>query len=169
MAQAIQKVIRTEKTREILEQERLADVTSEVATDADGVVQSLKLLQALHDRGVLELVTALFDRGDKVLGRLVDILAKPESERTIQVLLAAVASAGKLDAEAASSAVRGLSGGLAYAAQTEPPDQPMGVFDLMRQIKDPDVSAGIATGLAFLKGLGQTMRADAAEAQQGDG
>lgn len=159
MAQAIQHISRTVKTEADIEAEKLRAVERETAIDADGVIQGLKLLQALQDRGVLEILVALCERGDKVVGHLVDVLGKPGASGGLQTALVAVQSLGQLDANAVSRAVSGLSAGLDRIEHPTPRSKPVGLFDLIGVLKDPDVNAAIATGIDFLQGMGQSIRA----------
>lgn len=160
MAQSIQNIVRPIKTEAELEADRLAEVRKQTAADADGLMDGLKLLQAMHDRGVLELLVALFDRGDKVMRSLVDILDKPGATNTLKMAMTAMQTVSEIDSEAMLKGLNGFSAGIQNAMDAPRQSRPLGVFELMRQVKDPDVSAAVHAGLAFLKGMGQTLRSD---------
>ncbi|MCL6637423.1 MAG: DUF1641 domain-containing protein [Alicyclobacillus sp.] len=137
---------------------RLAELRAEAAAGSDALQAALQLLQALHERGVLELLTALFARGDRVLNSLVELLSQAETVRAMQNLLTLAAQIGQLDPQRWERCLAGVAAGLQAAAVTPPPARPLGVFELLRQLKDPDVSAGLAAGLAFLKAVGKITR-----------
>jgi uncharacterized protein YjgD (DUF1641 family) len=163
MAQPIQKIVRPVKSEAELEAERLAEVRKETAADADGLIEALKLLQAMHDRGALELVAAIFQRGDRVLNILVDILAQPGATNALKNVIAVAEAFGQVDAESILKYGKGVSAGLANAskfahAAESAASKPLGIVELVKQLKDPDVSAAVRVGLAFLKGFGQTVR-----------
>jgi uncharacterized protein YjgD (DUF1641 family) len=158
MAQAIQNIVHPIKTEAEREVDRLAEVRKQTATDADGLIEGLKLLQAMHDRGILELLVALFDRGDKVMKSVVDILGQPGATNTLKTAMTAMQTFSQYDPAAIMKYLNGFSAGVENALGTPTPSRPLGVFELMRQLKDPDVSAAVGVGLAFLKGVGQALR-----------
>jgi uncharacterized protein YjgD (DUF1641 family) len=157
VAQAIQQIVRPVKSEAEIEAERLAQVRKQTALDADGLVEGLKLLQAMHDRGVLELLVAVFERGDRVLQKLVDFAAQPGTTQVMKNLAVAMEMWSQLDSGDIQKLAHGVSSGLASAKEVSAP-KPIGVFELLRELKDPDVSAAVRAVLAFLKGFGQTLR-----------
>ena len=158
MAQSIKSIVRPIKTEAEQEADRLAEVRKQTAVDADGLIEGLKLVQAMHDRGVLELLVAVFDRGDKVMRRLVDILEQPGATNTLRAAITAMQTFSQVDPATITKCLNAFSAGVENALETPRQSRPLGVFELMREIKDPDVSAAIHTGLAFLKGVGQAIR-----------
>ncbi|GEO27715.1 hypothetical protein AAC03nite_35000 [Alicyclobacillus acidoterrestris] len=158
MANAITTIVRPVKTAADLEAEKLAQVRTETAADADGLIEGMKLLQAMHDKGLLEILVALFDRGDKVMNKLVDLLSTPGASNALQTALAAMQGMSKIDGTAVAKSLDGLTAGLDRVANADIPAKPMSVFELMKQLKDPDVSAALRLGLEFLKGLGHAVR-----------
>lgn len=158
MAQAIQQLKTTVKSEEDIRAEHLEDIRDEAAQDADGLINAIKLLQAMNDKGILELLLALFERGDKVMGHLVDVLAKPGAANALQTALVAVQSLGTLNPTAVSQTISGLAGGLDRVAEAPERSKPIGMFELMRKLKDPDVNAAIVFGLDFLQGMGRAVR-----------
>jgi uncharacterized protein YjgD (DUF1641 family) len=157
VAQAIQQIVRPVKSEADIESERLAEVRKQIALDADGLVEGLKLLQAMHDRGVLELLVAVFERGDRVLQKLVDLAAQPGTTQALKNLAVAMEMWSRLDSEDIQKLGHGVSAGFAHAAEGASP-KPLSIFELMRELKDPDVSAAVRAVLAFLKGFGQALR-----------
>jgi uncharacterized protein YjgD (DUF1641 family) len=121
----------------------------------------LKLLQALQERGVLQLVIALFNRGDKVLAKLMDVLADETATNLLQSGITMMEGLSNIDAKAISRSFNGVKSGLENVGKS--PDasekrKPLGMFALMKQLKDPDVNAAISFGLDFMKGVGHAIR-----------
>ncbi|GMA51641.1 hypothetical protein GCM10025857_29980 [Alicyclobacillus contaminans] len=164
MAQAIQAIHQAERPEAERVERVLDEVRRQVVEDADGLRQTLQLLQAMHDRGVLELFTALFERGDKVLGLAVQVLSEPENVRALKNVITGLQWLTSVDVDALRNYQQGALEGIkqaraaASAVSGGAPQKPLGVFELMKQLKDPDVSAALRVGLAFLKGFGQSMR-----------
>ncbi|MCL6594100.1 MAG: DUF1641 domain-containing protein [Alicyclobacillus sp.] len=158
MAKPVTTVVMPVNTESEQQTARLAELRAEAAAGSDALQAAIQLLQALHERGVLELLTALFARGDRVLHSLVELLSQAETVRAIQNTLALAEQVGRLDPQSWERCLTGLTAGLQAAAATPPPERPLGLFELLRQLKDPDVSAGLATGLAFLRAVGRVAR-----------
>lgn len=118
----------------------------------------IRLLQELSDKGLLDFAVGLLEHGNDIVKATLDIAAKAAQSKSIQSLLAVVEDVGSLDAEALGKTFKGVSAGLAKMTETTPSNRPMGIFELLRMMKDPDVSAALQSGFAFLKGMGQALR-----------
>jgi len=133
-----------------------SEVNSEsLATAMKSVI---RLLQELSDKGLLDFAVGLLEHGNDIVKATLDIAAKAAQSKSIQSLLAVVEDVGSLDAEALGKTFKGVSAGLAKMTETTPSNRPMGIFELLRMMKDPDVSAALQSGFAFLKGMGQALR-----------
>ncbi|HEX8729640.1 MAG TPA: DUF1641 domain-containing protein [Ktedonobacterales bacterium] len=64
----------------------------------------------------------------------------------------------ELDEPTVAATQRMVSGGVRAFATAQRPAKPLGVFDVLRALKDPDVSAGMAAVIALLKGFGAAQR-----------
>lgn len=136
----------------------------EASNDADGIIQALKVLQAMEDRGMLDILLALLQRGEGVLAHVVDVLAKPEVTSSLETLIKSVQALGKLNSVGLLKTLDGVTAGLDRVAEAAPPEQHLGVYDVLRRLKDPDVNAGLAFALDFLQGMGRAVRTSGTEA-----
>ena len=132
----------------------------EGASDQSGaLLEGLALLQALHERGVLEALVAFFQKGDAALGVAMDTLAEqPTYTQGAKNAMTLAQSLGELDEPTVATTQRMVRDGLRAFATAQRPAKPLGVFDLLRALKDPDVSAGLASVIALLKGFGAAQR-----------
>lgn len=143
------------------EQERASALETllEGASDhSSALLEGLALLQSLHERGVLEALTALAQQGDAALGVAMDTLSQPAYGQGARNALTLAQSLGALDAPTMEQTQRMVTSGLRAFAAAQPPAKPLGIFDLLRALKDPDVSAGLAAIIALLKGIGGERR-----------
>ena len=69
---------------------------------------------------------------------------------------------GKLDADVLTKLVDGVAGGAGRRSYTPRAmrGRPLGVFELLALLKDPNVSASIRFLLRFLSGMGKVLRED---------
>ncbi len=157
MAQAISKIAQPTDFEAKQEAAQLYGLISQLSTHADVLSEGMHLLRAMHDRGILELLTALFERGDQVGLQLMQILGESGSANALRVLMAAAGSVGSYNAEAVTKSLKSISDGLESALAAQVPEKPLGVFDVFKLLKDPDVATAVNTAFAFLKGFGQSL------------
>jgi uncharacterized protein YjgD (DUF1641 family) len=137
----------------------LASLRAGASDQSDALLEGLALLQALHERGVLEALVAFFQQGDGVLGVTMDTLAnQPAYTQGAKNAMTLAQSLGELDEPTVATTQRMVSGGLRAFATAKPPARPLGFFDVLRALKDPDVSAGLTAVIALLKGFGAAQR-----------
>jgi uncharacterized protein YjgD (DUF1641 family) len=147
--------LKTQEERRSGERETLLEGTSD---HSDALLEAMALLQSLHERGVLEALTALFQQGNEVLGVAMETLSQPAYGQGARNALTIAQSFAAVDEETMATSQRMVTGGLRGFANAQPPKKPMGVFGLSRALRDPDVSAGLAATLALLKGIGAAQR-----------
>ncbi|MDP9728323.1 DUF1641 domain-containing protein [Alicyclobacillus tolerans] len=118
----------------------------------------LKLLQELSDKGLLDFLVGLLEQGQNIAKVLVDFAAQTAQSKSLQSIISLASEVSNLDGEALGRTLKGVTAGLSKMAESEPNGRPMGIFELLRMMKDPDVSAALQSGFAFLKGMGQALR-----------
>lgn len=162
MARPTTAIVRAVPTPEEERDTALGTVHERTAASAEALVEGLALLQSLHERGVLEALVALVQHGDDVLGTVMETLAQGSGDngytRGAKNAITLAQGFGALDEATVATTQRMVTGGLRAFASAEPPTKPLGVFDLLRALKDPDVSAGLSAVLALLKGIGVAQR-----------
>ena len=158
MAKPTNMIVRPVKTQEEKRSVELETVREGASDHSDALLEAVALLQSLHERGVLEALTALFQQGNEVLGVAMETLAQPAYGQGARNALTIAQSFAAVDEETMATSQRMVRGGLRGFAKAQPPAKPLGVFDLLRALKDPDVSAGVAATLALLKGIGAAQR-----------
>ncbi len=64
---------------------------------AEALLAAYEVLQALHDRGVLELMRGALGGGEKILEQVVAVASGPEAIRTTRNLLLLASALGEID------------------------------------------------------------------------
>jgi uncharacterized protein YjgD (DUF1641 family) len=157
MAEAITKIAQSPDVEKTKVTAQLSELISQLSTNTDVLSEGLNLLQAMHRRGVLELLTALFERGDKLAVQWMEILAQPGSVNVLKLVMAVADGLTSYDAEAVNRSLKSLSGGLDSALAAPRPEKPLSVFDILKLTRDPDVAIAVNAGFAFLRGVGQSL------------
>lgn len=158
MARPTTVIARPETTPEEVRATALEALLEGASDNSPALLEALALLQSLHQRGILEALAALFQKGDDVLGIAMDTLAQPAYSNGAKNALVLAQTLSALDEETLATSQRMVVGGVQGFANAQPPAKPLGVFDLLRALKDPDVSAGLAATLGLLKGIGAAQR-----------
>jgi uncharacterized protein YjgD (DUF1641 family) len=153
MAKATTTIVQDTLTSADETQLSLQQVENALAAHGDGIVALLDFVDALHQSGLLEMATALLQRGENVLEIIVHQAKKPEAVGAIKNLFALCSVFSQVDL----SKFLGMVTEASKAAQSDQAPPVRGVWDLVRALRDPDVQRGLSIGLGVLKGLGQAV------------
>ncbi|HTT74149.1 MAG TPA: DUF1641 domain-containing protein [Thermoplasmata archaeon] len=116
------------------------------------IERTVALLRALNEHGYLDAVEATVEGGPAVQAALARFLAQSQDVRLAQNLKVLFELAARVDLKT----TLGAAGGPGHAPS--PARRPMGLFELRRRLRDPDVSAGIETLLELFAALGRAQR-----------
>lgn len=164
MARPTSAIARAVKTPEEERSDALETLLEHASDHSEALLEVLALVQALHEQGALGALTALSQQGDAALGVAMETLSQsPGYAQGARNALALAQSLATLDDQTVATTQRMVTGGVQAFASAQPPAKPLSVFDLLRALKDPDVSAGLAALLALLKGIGAARRQPGAE------
>ncbi len=158
MAQAIRTRVMAQDAGAIATEQTTREMTELLYANRDALKHGIALLQILNEREVLQMITALFEQLDPVMTVIVNQVAKPEYTGGIKNVFALAGGFSQFDSEALTALLRGVARGVKAAAEaTEQSKSGIGVFDLLKALKDPEISSGLRTLLQFLKGFGAGM------------
>lgn len=155
MAKAIKTVHRIEITEEQKRKQDLDEVENALIENKESILELLQMLNHMHDRGILSLLTGLFGQGDKVMDILVKKADTPETANTLKNLLLMVGVLGTINVKQLEPILLKVNSGIARVAEEKDTDEKTGVFDIMRSLKDPEINRSVTLLLNFLKGMGQ--------------
>jgi len=158
MAKPTNTVVRPVKTPEEERAAALEALLEGASDNSVALLEAVALLQSLHQHGILEAFVALFQKGDDVLGIAMDTLAQPAYSQGVKNALTLAQTFSSFEEQTLARAQQMAVGGIQAFASAKPPAKPFGVFDLLRALKDPDISAGLAAVLGLLKGIGAIQR-----------
>ena len=127
------------------------------AEHAEAVLAAYDVLQALHDRGVLDIVRSALAAGDELLEKLVDNANTPEAIRALRNLLFWRSVLGRIEPEWFQGIFQAIPDGLAQA--TAERDEPVGLWKLLRRALSKDSLRGLAAAVDFLESFGRHLHA----------
>lgn len=158
MAKPITTIRRTEKTEEELQQERLAQVLQEVSENADGLLETIQLLQELHEAGILPAIHSLVKAKEDIAKIALSQLLRPPVTNAINNAMGAMEALTEVDSQMSKKMIHSLVSGVKKAQEGLEANQTVSLFDLMKVLKDPDINRALGFGLNFLKGMGEGLK-----------
>jgi uncharacterized protein YjgD (DUF1641 family) len=117
---------------------------------AEAILQAYELLQQLHEKGILELLTGVLTGGEAVLNHVVGLISSPTAITATRLGLMMVNLLGSIDAEKISTALA--------AGSKEPPSLAMG-----KQATSKEARRAMAVGLGLLTAFGEALEKQTTE------
>jgi uncharacterized protein YjgD (DUF1641 family) len=130
---------------------------------AEAILAAYDLLQALHDRGVLDTAASALKATDVMLATIVDDAKTPEAIRALRNLVFWQKTLGSIEPKWFKGLFQAIPDGLATA--TAERDQPVRLWRLLRRALTKDSLRGLAAAIDFLESFGRHLHAleDSAE------
>jgi uncharacterized protein YjgD (DUF1641 family) len=132
---------------------------------AAAILAAYDLLQALHDRGVLEVATSAVRASDDLLDKVVDSANTPQAIRALRNLMFWRQVLGRIEPSWFQGLFEAIPEGLATA--TAQRDEPVGIWKLVRRATNRDSLRGLAAAVDFLESFGRHLHALEASVPQG--
>ena len=133
------------------------------AEHAEAMLAAYDLLQALHDRGILDITTSALSASDELLDKVVDSTNTPSAVRALRNLMFWRQVLGRIEPKWFQGLFEAIPEGLATA--TAQRDEPVGMWKLLRRATNKDSLRGLAAAVDFLESFGRhlhTLEASAA-------
>jgi len=121
------------------------------AAHAEALLSAYELLQALHDRGVLNLLRGVVGAGDELIGTIAAAVDTPESIRGIRNFLLLTKFFVSIPPEVLSSLAETVSSG----AKREKAQKAPGLLQLLWRLRNENSRHAAAVALDLLEGVGK--------------
>ncbi|HET7577752.1 MAG TPA: DUF1641 domain-containing protein [Bacillales bacterium] len=155
MAKPISKIDRIVVDEDAKKQQDLQEIEGALADNKEAVMETLDLLGHLHDRGLLELMNGFFSQGDEVFRNVVKEINKPNHSQILENVVGLAGLLGSIDVQQLKMLTERANNGLNEAASTVETEEQIGVFHLLKALKDPEINRSIGMLMRFLKGMGR--------------
>jgi uncharacterized protein YjgD (DUF1641 family) len=130
---------------------------------AAALLAAYDLLQALHDRGILDLATSALAASDELLEEAVDSANTPEAIRGIRNLMFWRQVLGQIEPAWFQGIFRAIPDALATA--TAQREEPVRIWRLLRRATSRNSVRGLAAAIDFLESFGRHLHLLEASAQ----
>jgi len=124
---------------------------------AEAILAGYDLVQALHDRGILDTATCALKASDEMLAALVVDANTPEAIRALRNLMFWQKILGNIEPKWFQGLFKAIPDGLATA--TAERSEPIRIWKLVRRALSKDSLRGVAAGLDFLESFGRHLHA----------
>lgn len=151
---AIAKPILSEKEEN---NKNLAEILLELSRNSEGLRSYMDLLQEFHESGILDAMKAVLQSKEEWSKIIVKELNKPNHTNMIQNLMAMAEVLSMLDSDSIRKMAGSVTTGLHKAQEKSQTEDKIGLLDLVKALKDPDINRAVRFGLNFLKGMGQSL------------
>jgi uncharacterized protein YjgD (DUF1641 family) len=132
---------------------------------AEAVLAAYDVLQALHDRGILDVTKSALVASDELLEKVVDGVNTPAAIRALRNLLFWQGILGSIEPRWFKGLVQAIPEGLAVA--TAERDEPVRLWTLLRRALSRDSLRGLAAAVDFLERFGRHLHTLEASSREG--
>lgn len=154
MAEPITKVKRLDISEAAIREKNLQEIQDAVAENKEAVLEGIELLASLHEKGFLEMGSAMVRHKEDALENVMKIIDKPKYAAILSNLSKLLLLLGDLKVDEMAYLLDKLNNGMQEAAATDESVK-TGYLDLVRAVNNPDINRSLTMLLAFLKGLGK--------------
>jgi uncharacterized protein YjgD (DUF1641 family) len=158
MGKPITTIAKEELKQEQIKMQKLDRLVDDISKHSDGLKQTMELLQELQESGIMEIVVSLIRAKEKVAKIAIDQMVRPPVTNMINNVMAAAGALSEMETDTTKKLVKSLSYGIMKAETGLKSGEKVGVFDLLKVLKDPDINRSLVFGLNLLKGMGEGLK-----------
>ncbi|SET37374.1 Uncharacterized conserved protein YjgD, DUF1641 family [Salinibacillus kushneri] len=158
MAKAITQIEKNQKNIQEERAEDLAAIVDQIADNREVIQDTLIILQELHNTGVLDMLKGLLRTREKVGAIAIEQLNQPAMHNMIKNGMNTIGLLSEMDPDQLQAIFGGLNQGLEKAAESTKKQEEMGIWGLMKSMRDPNVRTSMNTMVNFLNGMGSGLK-----------
>ncbi|AIW85940.1 hypothetical protein bwei_3324 [Bacillus mycoides] len=158
MAAPIQAIQKQELTEEELKQQKLEALKELLANNEDALNQMFNIVGELNDIGMLEATNSMLKAKEPIAKIVLGQVTREPVTNLINNMMGAAGALTELDPELTKKLIGSVLTGMDEGNQHLQSNKKVGILDLMKVLKDPDINRAIGFGLHFLKGMGKGLK-----------
>lgn len=158
MARPITKVVEPVLTEKERQDQTVDQVLQSLAQNPEGIQATIKLLQELHESGILGALNAAVEAKEDIAKIVVGQMVRPPVTNMINNAMAAAGGLSDLNPEMTKKLMGGVAQGLQRADEALRSGKKVGIVDLMKALRDPDINRAMGFGINLLKGVGEGLK-----------
>ncbi|ENQ3078577.1 DUF1641 domain-containing protein [Bacillus multifaciens] len=158
MAAPIKAIQRHELTEEEQKQQKLEDLKALLANHEEALNQMFNIVGELNDIGILEAASSMLKAKEPIAKIVLGQVTREPVTNLINNMMGAAGALTELDPELTKKLVSSVLKGMDEGNEHLESNKKVGILDLMKVLKDPDINRAIGFGLHFLKGMGKGLK-----------
>ena len=159
MAAPITSIKMKELTADEIQHEKLLELQLLLTKQEQAINKILEITGGLDDAGVLDAVKAMVKAKDEIAEIAVGQVSREPVTNLINHVLNASGMLTTISPDVTEKLARSVESGL-NEAEFNGNNETIGVFDLIKSLKDPDVNRAVKFGMHFLKGMGKGLNGE---------
>lgn len=155
MASPITQIKKKEWTAEEIRQQKLYELETLIAEQNEALNKLLAITGDLDDAGVLDAVLAMVKAKEGIAEVVMGQATREPVTNLINNMLSAAGALTAIDPESTGKLASSVVNGLKEAEAQNKNGKKIGIFQMLKAVRDPDINRTIKFGLNFLKGMGK--------------
>ena len=155
MARPIPQLKKKELTPEEIRQQKLKELEALLAEQDQALNKLLEITGDLNDAGILDAALAMVKAKEGIAEVALHQATREPVTNLINNMMSAAGALTAIDPATTEKLTSSIANGLKEAEADQRNDQKMGLFQMMKALRDPDIQRSIKFGLSFLKGMGK--------------
>lgn len=157
MASPTSIVNRAEPGDQEQKQLELQELLESLAQHKKSVQSLLTVIQDLDKSGILDILHAILNAKEQVATIVLEQILKPSVLSTVKNAMTAVGLVSQIDSDQLSRLTEALVAGLQSGQENLEANKRVGLFDLLRTLKDPGTQRTLSLALGVLHGVGEKL------------
>ncbi|EEM17325.1 MULTISPECIES: DUF1641 domain-containing protein [Bacillus] len=158
MAAPIKAIQKQGLTEEEQKQQKLEGLKELLANNEEALNQMFNIVGELNDIGMLEAANSMLKAKEPIAKIVLGQVTREPVTNLINNMLGAAGALTELNPELTKKLVGSVLTGMDEGNQHLQSNKKVGILDLMKVLKDPDINRAIGFGLHFLKGMGKGLK-----------
>ncbi|PEZ05484.1 hypothetical protein CN326_14700 [Bacillus sp. AFS018417] len=158
MAAPIKAIQKNELTEEEQKQQKLEDLKLLLVDNEEALNQMFNIVGELNDIGMLEAANSMLKAKEPIAKIVLGQVTREPVTNLINNMMGAAGALTELDPELTKKLIGSVLTGMDEGNQHLQSNKKVGILDLMKVLKDPDINRAIGFGLHFLKGMGKGLK-----------
>ncbi|WP_338754402.1 DUF1641 domain-containing protein [Bacillus sp. FJAT-52991] len=158
MAAPITTIQKQQLTEEQIKEQKLEDLKTLLSENEEALNQIFSIVSELNNTGALEAATKLLQAKEEVASIALHQVSREPVTNLINHFMGIAGVLSAMDPEMTKKLVNSLNAGMDETKKLVNSEEKVGIFDLMKVLKDPDVNRAVNFGIHFLKGIGKGLK-----------
>jgi uncharacterized protein YjgD (DUF1641 family) len=158
MAKAIEQIEKQVPNQAQEAADSVKQILDSVVQNKESILIFLDMLNEMHEAGFLEAAQSMLKSRHKIGVIGINQLNKSGAQRIIKNGMGAVQFLTKVDPAKLDMMLGAVASGLDQAGQTPDDGRPMGMWGMVKTMRDPEVQSSLGVMMNFLRGMGDGLQ-----------